>query len=61
MFGEMSSLGRVGAVADVRCVEPGFALLLPAAEFDEYVRRYPAFLAVLERLRDERTSQRATT
>lgn len=57
----MSSLGRVGAVADVRCVEPGFALLLPAAEFDEYVRRYPAFLAVLERLRDERTSQRATT
>jgi len=54
MFGEISLLGRSGAIADVRCIEPGFALLLPASEFYDVVTRYPPLLEVLERLRAER-------
>ncbi|HKY40849.1 MAG TPA: cyclic nucleotide-binding domain-containing protein [Polyangiaceae bacterium] len=54
MFGEISLLGRVGAIADVRCVEPGFALMLPASEFHEVIASYPPLLEVLERLRAER-------
>lgn len=41
VFGEISLLARPVAIADVRCALPGFALMLPASEFDEVTTTYP--------------------
>lgn len=54
VFGEMSLLSRPTAVADVRAVSPGFALMLPAAAFREVIMTHPPFLEVLTLLSEER-------
>jgi CRP-like cAMP-binding protein len=50
VFGEISLLTRPVAIADVRCALPGFALMLPASDFEEVTTAYPPMLEALSRL-----------
>jgi CRP-like cAMP-binding protein len=54
VFGEISLLARAIAIADVRCALPGFALMLPASDFEEVTTTYPPMLEALTRLSAER-------
>jgi cAMP-dependent protein kinase regulator len=54
VFGEMSLLRGSKASANVRCVSPGFALMLPAKEFREVIMTHPPFLEVLTLMSEER-------
>lgn len=54
VFGEMSLLRGAKAMADVRSVSPGFALMMPASAFREVIVTHPPFLEVLMHLSEER-------
>lgn len=54
VFGEMSLLSGVEAMANARSAYGGFALVLPASAFHEVIMTHPAFLEVLTHLSAER-------
>ncbi len=59
IFGEMSLLGRPAAVADVRGLRAGFALMLPAAEFRDVIMTHPQFLEVVTMICEQRREMNA--
>jgi CRP-like cAMP-binding protein len=57
VFGEMSLLDGVPAMAEVRCVSAGFALLLPEPEFRAVSSAHPEVLDFLTLLAASRRGQ----
>jgi CRP-like cAMP-binding protein len=59
VFGEMSLIGRDPAVADVRSMSRGFALMLPENEFRRVCEEHPQVLEFVQLLAEARKRQNA--
>jgi cAMP-dependent protein kinase regulator len=59
VFGEMSLIGRDPAVADVRSMSRGFALMLPENEFRRVCDEYPQVFEFVQLLAEARKRQNA--
>ncbi len=59
VFGEMSLIGRDPAVADVRSMSRGFALMLPENEFRRVCDEHPQVLEFVQLLAEARKRQNA--
>jgi signal-transduction protein with cAMP-binding, CBS, and nucleotidyltransferase domain len=59
VFGEMSLIGRDPAVADVRSMSRGFALMLPENEFRRVCKEHPQLLEFVQLLAEARKRQNA--